>query len=281
MPIDPIIEKIAKVARVDAGEDYEYFTIGPETKTIYTVSNCTVTQVQVTPDSENDLVFNSYISPEYWVCLEKILEAKYDAIALKTKTANEAFNRKEVKDVLDVAIASAVAQGQTFSNDSGVTSLNIVKLEEMTRALDIYGTKFVLITGSTVGADVRLMQYNADKNQAFNLSLVGIVDWINVPAFQYEHSGTQTVLAADKAILVALSDSDDRRPIHFVRRKVRATVGAENTGTKERVVVNLGPRIQVGAVPKMGMSVVVFGQYGTVAPNPYAFAVYQRAESYS
>ncbi|MHA1737408.1 MAG: hypothetical protein ACTSWD_02410, partial [Candidatus Heimdallarchaeota archaeon] len=170
MAMPDVISKICKVARVEKGEDYEYFTIDPETKTVFTITNGGVTQVNVVPDSDNDLVFNSYNGPAENVYVEKLMEAKYDPIAIKAKAIMEALNRKETKDVLDVVKASAEAQGKEFSNDSGESALNFVKLEEMTRSIELYGTKFALVTGSAVSADVRLLNYNADKNQAVKLA---------------------------------------------------------------------------------------------------------------
>ena len=279
LPVPDVINKICKVARVNKGEDYEYFSISPETKTVYTITNGGVTQANVTPDTHNDLTFYSYNGPAENVYLEKLMEAKYDPIAVKSKTIMEALNRKEVKDVLDVVIASAEAQSKTYANDSGNTALNFVKLEEMTRGIELYGTKFALITGSSVSADVRLLNYNANKFQAIKLADLGITEWIPVSAFQYTHSTTQTVLATDKAILVALSDSEDERPVHFVRRKI---ADVYNQGEpKERVIVASGPRLAVGSTPKWAYEIAVMEQYGVVQPNPYACAVYKRATSYS
>jgi len=279
LAIPDVIGKICKVARVEKGEDYEYFTIDRETKTVFTITAGGVTQVNVVPDSDNDLVFNSYNGPAENVYVEKLMEAKYDPIAIKAKAIMEALNRKETKDVLDVVVASAEGQSKTFALDSGVSTLDFVKLEEMTRSVELYGTKFALITGSAVSADVRLLNYNADKNQAVKLADLGIVDWIPVAAFTYTHSSTITVMEADKAILVALSDSEDERPVHFVRRKIADVF---NKGeAKERIIVASGPRLSVGANPKWAYEIAVMEQYGVVQPNPFACAVFKKDVSYS
>ena len=91
-PVPEVISAISKTATVAKGEDYEYFVVGVETKTVYTVVDGTITQVNVTPDSENDLSFSTYESPEYYVYVEKLLEAKYEPIAIKTKVAMEALS---------------------------------------------------------------------------------------------------------------------------------------------------------------------------------------------
>ena len=207
------------------------------------------------------------------------MEAKYDPLAVKAKAIMEALNRKETKDVLDVVIASAEGQSKTYHFTSGESALTFTKLEEMTRGIELYGTKFALITGSTVSSDVRLLNFNADKNQAVKLEDLGIVEWIPVSQFTYTHSTSMTVMAADKAILVALSDSEDERPVHFVRRKIKDVF---NQGQdKERIIVASGPRLAVGDTPKWAYEIAVMEQYGVVQPNPYASAVYQRDESYA
>jgi len=279
LPIDPIIEKICNVERIGKGEDYQYFSIGVDTKTVYTISNGSVTQVNVTPDTVNDLTFNSYNGPAEYVYVEKLLEAKYDVMAKSEKKLMEGLNRKEVKDVLDVLIASAVAQSQTFAFDSADEYLTLEKLDEMVTAIEKYGTKVIAIAGSTCASDLRKLNYNEDKNQPINIKDFGVDEVIKVPAFTYTHSISQTVLDADKLILVALSDSEGGRPVDFVRRKVADIFAGGDD--KERIIVPSGPRLQVSSNPKWAYEIAVMEQYGVVQPNPYAVAVFKRASSYS
>lgn len=274
-----VINEVCKVVRVDKGEDYEYFAISPETKTVYTITNGGVTQANVTPGSPSDLTFYSYNGPAENVYVEKLMEAKYSPLAIKQKAIMEALNRKETKDVLDVLIASAEGQSQTFSLDSGESYLKFDKVEEMIRAINKYGSRFALITGSNVTSDVRLLNYNEDKNQAVKLADLGVETVIPVNNFTYTHSTSQTVLDANKAVLVALTDAEDERPVHFVRRKI---ADVYNQGeAKERIIVASGPRLAVGSNPKWAYEIAVMEQYGVVQPNPYAVAVFKRASSYA
>ena len=279
LPIDPLIETLCNVDRIGKGEDYQYFSIGVDTKTVVTISNGSVTQTAVTPDTVNDLSFNSYNGEAEYVYVEKLLEAKYDVIAKSEKTIMEALNRKEVKDVLDVLIASAEAQSNTFALDSGVSYLTLAKLDEMIVSIEKYGTKIVAVAGSTCASDIRKLNYNEDKNQAIDLKAFGIDEVIKVPTFQYTHSTTMTVLDADKLILVALSDSEGGKPVDFVRRKVADVFAGGDD--KERIIVPSGPRLQVGANPKWAYEIAVMEQYGVVQPNPYAVAVFKRDTTYS
>lgn len=278
LPFPEVIEELAKTESIEKGEDYEYFVQAVETKTVYTIVNGSVVQTVVTPGSPSDLVFSSYSSAEYYVYVEKMLEAKYDALAIKVKVAMESLNRKEAKDLLALLIAAAEGQSNTFSNDSGDSVIDFEKIVDMLRSVAKYGNKLVLVTGSDVTTDVLLMDYNEDKNREVSLEKAGISKWIKIENFTYDHSGTQTVFPTDKALLVATSDSEDNRPIDFVRRKVQ---GIEEAVTKERIAVASGPRIQVGANPKWAYAIVAMEQYGTVVTNPFCVAVYKKANSYS
>jgi len=277
-PVPEVISAISKTATVAKGEDYEYFVVGVETKTVYTVVDGTITQVNVTPDSENDLSFSTYESPEYYVYVEKLLEAKYEPIAIKTKVAMEALNRKEIHDVLALGIASAVAQSNTFVNDSGSSAIDFEKVVEMVRSVAKYGKNLVLVTGADVHTDVILMDYSEDKNREVSLAKAGISREIPIESLTYEHSGTIPVFPADKALLVAVSDSEDNEPIHFVRRSVQSIDGS---GEKERVVMASGPGFWAGAVRKWAYAIVAMEQYGCVVVNPFCFAVYKNASIYS
>lgn len=278
MPIPDVIAAVAQTASVAKGEDYEYFVLDAEIKTVNTIVDGSVVQVAVTPEVHTDLTFSSISSNESYVYVEKLLAAKYDPIAIKAKASMEALNRREIKDVLTLLVASAVSAGNTFANDSGDDAITFEKLVAMVRSQARFGSKLVLITGADVTTDVLLLDYNEDKNREVTLAKAGISEWVKVEAFTYEHSGTQTVFATDKALLVATSDSMENRPIHFVRRKVNAL---EQAGEKERIIVAAGPRIQVGANPKWAYAIAAMEQFGAVVTNPKCVAVYKNAEVYS
>lgn len=276
--IPEVISEIAKTDSVAKGEDYEYFTVSPETKRVYTVSDGSVTQTAVTPGSENDLSFDTYDSDEYYVYIEKLLAAKYDALKIKADASMESLDRLEVKTVLDLLITAAEGQSNTFANDSSDDAIDFEKLVEIVRSLAKYGSKLVLISGSNVTTDLMLMDYNDDKNREVSVEKAQISKWIKLEDFTYTHSTSQTVFDADKALIIATSDAANQRPVHFVRRKVTSIDGATE---KERVVVVAGPGHFVGASRKLAYSTVAFEQFGAVVTNPYAIAVYKNDSSYS
>jgi hypothetical protein len=277
LPMPEIITEIAKTASIAKGADYEYWAVSASAKTVYTVTNGSVTQAQISPSSPSDLTFSHYDTPEDYIYIPDMLESKYDSVALKAKDQQEALNRLENKLTLDAVIAAAVSASNTFANDSGDTKIDFAKLVEMVRSMAKYGTKLVLLSGSTVTTDLVLMDYDTDKNREVSIEKAGISKWIKVENYQYTHSGTQTVLAVDKAVLVATSDSMDNRPVHVVRRKVNVP----GAGEKERLIVVAGPGHFVGSARKLAFAIVTYESLGIVVVNGEACAVYKSASIYA
>jgi len=281
LPIPEVIAAVFNVASVDAGEDFDYFIQAPITKTVYTVSSGSVTQTNVSLDSENELGFTGYDSAEEYVYLDDLLAGKYDVIALKASVQQEALNRLEMKAVFDLLLAGAVSQSNTYAWDSGDTAITFPKLVEMVRSVAMYGTNLVLITGGTVTTDVMLLDYNENKEREVTLNNAGIKAHYPVEAFQYTHSGTQTVLAADKAILVAVSDAKGNKPGYFVRRKVNTVAMGQDVVQKERLVISSGPAKHVGSSRKLAIGILTYENFGAVLTNEYTIAAFKNASSYS
>lgn len=281
LPVPEMISEVFNVATVERGEDFDYFTQDPETKVVYTVASGSVTQTNVSPDSENELSFSSYDSAEEYVYLDDLLDGKYDPIAVRTDAQQEVLNRLEIKAVCNLLIAGAVAQSNTYAWDSGDTAITPEKIVEMVRSVAKYGTKVVLITGANVTTDVMMLDFAYNKNREVTLAKLGISKHIALEAFQYTHSGTQTILDADKAIVVAVSDSKANKPGHFVRRKMSGAVLGADVGEKERLVFQRGPIMQVGASAKSAISIVTYERFGAVLVNAYTVGVFKNDTSYS
>ena len=280
LPMSDVVNEIADVSSIAQGVTAQYWVQDATAKAIYTIVNGSVTQTNFTTDAPSTLSIGFYDGAQDYIYVPDMLAQKYDAIAIKAEAQMEAFNRKENKDVLDLVIASAVSESNTFHNDSGVSAITYKKLVQMVRSMAKYGNKLVLVSGSTVSTDLMLMDYTEDKNRAVSVESAGIAKWIKLENKQYAHSGTQTVLAIDKAVLVATSDAKDNRPVKFVRQRTNALTGSLSV-EKERVIISEGPKIHVGALPKLAYSLVTFGAYGAVVTGPKCCAVYKSDTSYS
>ncbi|MCD6435423.1 MAG: hypothetical protein J7L15_03465 [Clostridiales bacterium] len=280
LPMQDVVNEIAKVSSIAQGVTAQYYVQDVTAKAIYTIVNGSVTQTNFTPGLPSTLSIGFYDGAQDYIYVPDMLAQKYNAIALKAKAQMEAFNRKENKDVIDLVIASAVSESNTFHNDSGVSAITYKKLVEMVRSMAKYGNKLVLVSGSTVSTDLMLMDYTEDKNRAVSVESAGISKWIKLEDKKYTHSTEQTVIEIDKAVLVATSDAEDNRPVEFVRQRTNALTGSLSV-EKERVIISEGPKIHVGALPKLAYSLVTFGAYGAVVTGPKCCAVFKSDTSYS
>lgn len=279
LPVPDVIAETCDIRRIPVGETTEYYSQDATTKTVYTVTNGSITQVNVAPGASSTLSMSVYESPEDYLYINDMLTQKYDSIALKGKDQHEGLNRKEQKDVIALFIAAAVSKGNTFVNDSGATKISFKKLVEMVRSLAKFGkNKFVLISGSAVSTDLVLMDYDDNKYREVSVEKAGITSWIKVENLTYEHSGTQTVMPTDKAIVVATSDAMDNRPAVFGRRQMAVSTGVD---ARERLTIVTGPRVQVGSAVKLAFSLITVESYGAAVTNANCFAVYQDAAIYS
>jgi len=277
LPMADVVGEVATTKSINKGDDYKYYVNDPTVKTVYTSVGGTVTAVAIVPESLNTLSFSGYKTPNDYIFIDDLLETKYDTIASKVKDQNEGLNRLENKVVLDLAIAAAESKGNTFANDSGDDVIDYEKLVKMVRTMAKFGSKLVLATGSTVTTDLSLMDYSENKNRPVAVESAGISKWIKVEEFQYVHSGTKTPLAVDKAVLIATSDAENNRPIHFVRRK---TISIGGGGNKERITFFTGPVDVVDQDKVLGYSVITYENFGAVVVNANAMAVYKKASSY-
>lgn len=286
-PVTDVIAAVYKAATVDIGEDYEYFVSDQDTKTVTTVSNGSVTQTAVTPLTTSDLSFSTRSSEEFLVYIDKLLEGKHDMLAKKNIALTEALNRVDNYDAVQCLDAAAVAAGNTFSLDSTKEKFDYVKLVEMVRSIaryvrmtssaqnsNVINSNLVLITGANVTQDILLMDYDADKNRETTLAKAGVSRWIPVDEQQFVLSGTNNVIDADTAYLVAPNFEADRETGHFVRRRVQ---GLDGAGAQERISVARGPLLPEGSNPKWAFSIAAMEQTGCVIVNNKPIAKFTRS----
>lgn len=279
IPCPEVISEIAEPKSIMPGETAEYYAQDVSTKTVYTVTSGSITQANVTPGAANSLSLSVYESPEDYLYINDMLTQKYDSLALKAADQHEGLNRLENKIVIALYIAAAESENNTFCNTSGDSRIDFEVLVAMVRSLAKYGkNKFVLISGSTVTSDLILMDYFDNKQREVTVEKAGITKWIKVENYQYAHSGTQTVMESDRAVVVATSDAKDNRPALFVRRRMPTTVGPD---ARERFTVATGPRTQVGTAVKLAFSLITVESFGAVVTNAKCFASYLDASSYT
>jgi hypothetical protein len=284
-PEFPVPELIAAIMNLGTAEPHEhvyYFTPTLPVKKVYILSgSCNVTVQVVAPATRQDLAFSTIVTPDYYICLDELLNGDMNILDLYAEDIQEALNREEIYAVLALVDAAAVARSNVFGLDTGKLKLDYPKLVEMKKAVRKYGKTLVLITGANVTDDVELMQYDANKFSPVNIK--DIVDmWIPLESLEVTIDGSvKEVIDADTAYLVAVSDSKKNKPGYFVRRKINGSILAGLSDTtivnKERAVIVTGTNKPVGSVEKFAKGVCGLEQVGAVLTNAYTCAKFVRA----
>ncbi len=281
LPIPEVIEAIFATERADVGEHVYYLV--PEVadkKVLALTSDCTVTQVKVTPRTRTEVTWTDLVSEEYYVCIPDLLKADHNVLKFYGDSILEAMDRAEIYAVLQLISAGAVARSNVYTLDSGKTKFDYPKLVEMARSVAKYGRNLVLITGADITTDITLMNYDADKNQAVSLESAGVKTWIPVEELIVSITGvSRTVIAANRAYLVAVSDSKNNKPGIFVRRKTETLSSAVDTEaiTKERILMKSGLMMNVGSARKISQAIAGFEEYSGTLINSYTIAQFTRS----
>jgi len=281
LPIPEVISAIFRTERAEVGEHVYY--LAPEVadkKVLALTSDCIVTQVKVTPRTRTEVTWTDLVSEEYYVCIPDLLKADHNVLQFFGDSIIEAMDRQEVFAVLALVAAGAASTGNVYTLDSGKTKFDYPKLVEMARSVAKYGKNLVLITGADVTTDITLMNYDADKNQAVSLESAGVKTWIPVEELTVDvNAVSKTVIAANRAYLVAVSDSKNNKPGIFVRRKVEALGAASDTEViaKERIAIMSGNMMNVGSNRKISKAIAGFEEYSGTLVNAYTVAQFTRS----
>jgi len=281
LPIPEVIEAVFRVERADAGEHVFYMSPeNPDKEVFKLTTNCNVTQEKVSPSTRTEVSWTDLISKEYYACIPDLLKGDHDVLSFMAKAIQESMNRQEIYAVLQLLDAGAVANSNVFTLDTGKSKFDYPKLVEMVRSVAKYGTDLVLITGANVTTDIVLMNFDADKNQAISLASAGISKHIKIEELTVDVDGSpKTVLNADVALLVAVSDSAQNKPGVFVRRKLAGIDDVEDTKLvgKERAVISTGNMINVASNRKFSRGIAGFEEYSGTLVNSVVVAKFTRS----
>jgi hypothetical protein len=278
LPIAPVIEAIFDIKRPDVGEDVEYFAPTSKTKKVVTLdSTGNVTQEAVSISSPSDLTFADMMSKDFYVKVTDLLKGKYNALQLISEEIQEALNREEIYKALQVVDAGAVSAGNTFDLESGATRFTWTRLVDMVRAIAKYGKNLVLITGGNVTTDIMEMDFLDDKNRKHGVSDLVQAHYA-IEDLQVEIDGSDTtVMNADVAYVVALSDSKGNKPGIFARRKLNNIDASDTVVSGERAVMTTGNMKPVGSNTKFSKGIAGFQEVGTVLLNSACVAKFSRS----
>lgn len=286
LPIDPVLEAIAQFKRAgnrpDDNHVYYMTPISIDKKVFTLTSNCNVTQVQKTPNSRTELTLVPIVTEDIWVCLTDFTKGDHDALQTYADTFNEAMDRYEIKNVLALLDAAAVAEGNVHTLESGKTAYDYEQFIEQLRSIQKYGNEFVLIAGANVYSDLLLMDLNQNTFREYGMDKIkGMAKVLKIEDLTVDinGSGQEDVLDPDVAYLVATSDSKKNRPVLVARRSLDITLDKADTrpAPKDRIIVDQGNKMNVGATVKLARGQLMYEEFGAVILNSKVVSKFTRS----
>lgn len=288
-PLDPkkpypeVVKLIADVDTTGVGVDLYSFDVDEDVKEVYILANnaATITTVQVTPSNPNTVTFNDIASREYRFHLYDLYRAKYDIVGKKKKAITRSMDAKEIKLVLDVALAAVPgANAETGEADAKFKYPNLIDMIE--DVMD-YGDNFVLVAGASVWKDMILWDYDENKYRSLKDALedLGIARVRVSGTVKTDGGGAEALLDADKIILVALN-SVTGKPIKFSRRELPSGfegIKEEKDATKQRIVIISPAIMNVGADRLPSVGAVGLESIAIVATNSKCLASFEKTYS--
>ena len=283
MPVDDIIAKVGfEMKTAEPGEHVFYNSPRSNDKKVLALTtNCNVTHIKRTPATRTELSFSTMVSEDYYVCIQDILQGDHNALVEAAEDINESLNRQEVYAVLALIDAGAVANGNTFTLDSGDTKLTYEKVYAMKKAIRKYGKKLVLVTGSNVTEDVDLLDFNTNKER--QVSIKDLVDvHIPVESLDVTVGGVaKDVISDNVAYLIAVSDAKKNKPGIMARRKIGNSMVSQAVDTKivnkDRAIIFTGFQKSVDTVDKFALGYAGVEEYGAVLINSLTCAKFTRS----
>lgn len=272
MPVNKMIGTILTFDTVEAGEDYEYFIVDEDVKQVYLLgADCNVTSVAVTPNTELALTFAEYTTPEFYLCIKTLLEAKYDVLARKRETIRRSMDNVEVKKVIDLFDA-AVPVANVHGLSTGKTKFGYDNLCAMVEDVANYGTSLHLVMGTNVNKDIILWNFDNDKNQPISPADFGVTTHVIRGTVKVDAGSVAPILDPNVAYLVATSDSEENKPGYFVRRKLDIL----NADGEERAILNTSPVMAIGSNRKLAFAVVGYENIACVITNANTISKFER-----
>lgn len=285
-PRKPYPEVVSLVCETQTAEPSEYtyqFDVLDETDKVYVITSTgAVTQENVSPDTPGLMTFIDVASPEYYVKITELADAKERTLARKMDTINRALNAWETKKVIDL-IDAAVPVGNQFDLSSGYTAFTFQDLVYMIQSITDYADNYVLLAGTTIDQDIKLWDWRDNKYTSLALALKDLnVNIKRVFGTVTVDSSPVSILSATKAYLIGLQGVSGK-PVLFVRKRLSGLdflggVNAENGEKPERFVyVSPNPVPVAGGSDRfLAIGIIGYEKIAAAVTNPKALASFSR-----
>jgi len=281
-PYTLLQEKVCELDTADPDEYVYYFDVLQDTDKVYTTVANGVTQQAVSPDTPSLLSFVDIASPEYYIKITDLADAKERVLARKVATINRALNAWENYKIL-TTINAAVQASNIHGLKSGVNHFNFENLIDMIDGLLEYAGEFVLVAGSQIDKDIKLWDWTDNKYHSLKEALADLsVDIIRINQTVTIDGSSTSVLDTNTAYLVGI-DSEVGKPNLFVRKrldsiKILGGVITEKGDMPERLIfVSPNPITVTGTARYLAVGVTGYENVVIATTNPYALARFIRA----
>lgn len=295
-PLDPrkrytdLIEAVCETDTASPSDYYYYFDALLETDKVI-ISNTAsgiITQENITPDTPALITFVDLASPEYYIKLTDLANAKEKTIARKLKTINRALNAEENYQVIQLLNTATTATGNTFGLRSGYNRFIFLDLVDMIESVADYGSAYSLISASQIDKDIKTWIFDDNKYRSLIDAMkdLGVDSQVRIGTpHKVTRDGASTqVLSTDTAFLVA-KDAEAGKPGLFVRKRlseIEMLGGLINDVPSpderpERIVFGSQNPVQVGSTRYLAIGICGYEQYAVAVTNRYAVAEYNRS----
>lgn len=282
-PYPEVVNLVCETDTADPDEYTYYFDVLAETDKVYIItSSGEITQENVSPDTPALMTFIDIASPEYYVKITDLAKAKERTLARKVTTINRALDAWESQKIVALTDA-AVPAGNQFTLTSGASRFTYENLVEMIDAVADYADNYVLLAGTTIDKDIKLWDWNDNKNTSLALALKDLnVQIVRQFGNVTTDGSSSKILSENKAYLYGLVGVSGK-PLLFVRKKLNdidLMGGAiyEN-GTKPERLVFVSPNpvhATTGTSRYLAVGLTGYEEIAAAVTNPYAIARFVR-----
>jgi hypothetical protein len=291
-PLDPrkpytdVVAAVAETAYADPNEYVYYFDVLAETDTVYTITSTgAITSSAVSPDTATEFTFIDIATPEYYVTINALASSKEATLARKLKTIERTLNMYENKYIFDLA-SSASATNGALTLTSAQMRFSYNDLIRMVQLVVDYGDNYKLFVGSTIDTDIKLWDWNDNKNASMLAAFADLgIEKIRMGTGNLAIDSQTGIrpLTSNIAYLIANSTVVGK-PFLFVRKRLNDIdlLGGAIKSTGERperlVFVSPNPIVASGGTTRyLAVGVTGYEQIVAACINPYAIAKFTRA----
>lgn len=292
-PLDPrkmypeIIERICETDTAEPNEYVYYYDVLNETDIVYTItSSGAVTSTNAALDTPSLFTFIDIATPEYYVKITDLANAKEAVLQRKLKTIERSLNMNENRYIFSLADAAGSTSGFQNTLDSGSMRFTYKTLINMLQQVVDYGDNYILIAGSEIDTDMKLWDWNDNKYASMMVAFkdLGIEKIrLGVGNLTLDANSPARPLAANKAFLVATS-TEVGKPFLFVRKNLNdidLLGGAiKQNGEKPQRLVFVSPNPIVasgGTTRYLAVGLTGYEEIVAACTNPYGFSRFIRS----